>query len=90
MSHIENRNLAGCVPVAQVGNDLGFGRGIESREWFIQKQNFGIGHEGTGQCNTLTLTSGDFTDFARAQSADAKRVEYLRASVAALAAQEVS
>ena len=90
VGYVENRNAVGCVPGAQVGDNLRFCCSIESREGFIQKQNHGIGHEGTGQGNTLALTAGDFTDFAVPQSADAKRVEYLHAKVASLAAQQLT
>ncbi len=39
---------------------LGVGRHIECREWFVEEQQVGIGCEGARQCHPLGLPSREF------------------------------
>src|SRR5579863_2126250 len=77
MCDVKNGDAMGLIPAAEVVDDLGFGRGIERGEGFVEQKKAGGGDQRPRKSNALPLSTGDLGGAALLQMIDMKILQRL-------------
>ena len=75
MGDDENRPGELLKVAAQPGADVQAGPGVEGGQWFVQKQEPGVGRQGSGQGDLLGLSAGDLVGAPGGQGAQVKPLQ---------------
>ena len=90
MGH-ENRGDADlALDAFQLDLHINAQRLVQRRQGFVQQQNLGIGHHGTGQCDALALTAGQLVWLPIAQIAQLHKLQRLAHAAAFLGGPDLA